>query len=177
MKKLWLLFILVFAFGCDDGDLALEEIDFTSDAAVSACDLEAGVTLLFKIDDTEALILEIPSTLIVNTITEDEEPREGNLTNTSVNAYYRGFNTTVTSSYFCDQLPPVDVEVNLEYTANNGIVKVVTTAAAFDAVDPTIVTDYRHEITFENIVFSNDAGESITYEGIFDYGFIVTPAE
>jgi hypothetical protein len=177
MKKLWLLFVLVFAFGCDDGDLPLEELDFESTADVAACDEVAGLTLLFKIDSAEALILEIPNTLIVNTVTEDEAPREEDLTSTSVNAFYRGFNTTVTSDYFCSELPPSDILVNLEYTADNGIIKVVTTAATFDTVDPTLVTNYKHEITFENIVFSNDAGESIIYEGVFDYGSITTPAE
>lgn len=177
MKKIILLFVLIFTFGCDDGDLPLEEIDFESTADVAACDEVAGVTLLFRIDSAEALILEIPATLIVNTITEDEEPREGDLTTTSVNVYYRGFNTTITSDYFCNQLPSSDILVNLQYTADNGIVKVVTTAATFDTVDPTLVTSYEHEITFEDIVFSNDAGESIIYEGVFDYGSIITPAE
>ena len=175
MKKLLLLFVLVFTFGCDDGDLPLEEIDFTSTASVAACNNVAGVTLLFKIDSANALILEIPSTLIVNTITEDEVPREANLTNASINAYYRGFNTTITSTYFCSELPPSDVQVNLEYTANNGIIKVVTTEI-FDTTDPTIVTNYKHEITFENIVFSNEVGDSVTYE-FFDYGSITTPVE
>lgn len=176
MKKLWLLFVLVFAFGCDDGDLPLEEIDFESTAAVAGCDpVTAGVTLLFRIDSAEALILEIPNTLIVNTVTEDEMPREANLTNSSINAYYRGFNTTITSNYFCSELPPADIQVNLEYTANNGIIKVVTTEI-FDTTDPTLVVSYRHEITFENIVFSNDVGDSVTYE-FFEYGSITTPAE
>ena len=44
MKKLWLLAVLVFAFGCDDGDFPLEEIDFTSTSSVAACDATAGVT-------------------------------------------------------------------------------------------------------------------------------------
>ncbi|WP_430409607.1 hypothetical protein [Kordia sp.] len=175
MKKLWFLFILVFTFGCDDGDLPLEEIDFTSTSTVAACDEVAGLTLLFKIDSANALILEIPSTLIVNIVTEDEVPREANLTNSSVNAYYRGFNTTITSAYFCSELPPSDIQVNLEYTASNGIINVVTTEI-FDTTDPTLVISYRHEITFENIVFSNDAGNSVTHD-FFDYGFIITPAE
>lgn len=176
MKKLWLLFILVFAFGCDDGDLPLEEIDFTSTASVDACTpIAAGLTLLFKIDSATALILEIPNTLIINTVTEDEVPREVNLTSSTINAYYRGFNTTITSNYFCSELPPADIQVNLEYTASDGIIKVVTTEI-FDTTDPTLVTDYRHEITFENIVFSNDVGDSVTYE-TFDYGSIITPAE
>jgi len=175
MKKLLLLFALVFTFACDDGDLPLEEIDFTSTASVDACDNVAGVTLLFKIDSANALILEIPNTLIVNTITDDEAPREANLIDTNINAYYRGFNTTVTSDYFCSELPPADIQVNLEYTANDGIIKVVTTEI-FDTTDPTIVTDYRHEITFENIVFSNDDGDSITHT-FFEYGSITTPVE
>lgn len=176
MKKLWLLFVLVFAFGCDDGDLPLEEIDFESTAAVAGCDpVTAGVTLLFRIDSAEALIIEIPNTLIINTVTEEGVPREASLTNASTNAYYRGFNTTITSNYFCSELPPADIQVNLEYTANNGIIKVVTTAI-LDPNDETIITDYRHAITFENIVFSNDTGDSVTYE-TFDYGSITTPAE
>lgn len=177
MKKLWLLAVLVFAFGCDDGDFPLEEIDFTSTSSVAACDATAGVTLLFKIDGAVALILEIPNTFIVNTLTEEGVPREVDLsTNAAATVFYRGFNTTITSSYFCDELPPSDVQVNLEYTANDGIVKVVTTAASFDPDDPTIITSYKHDITFENIVFTDTEGNSLIEE-FLDYGSITINAE
>lgn len=176
MKKLWLLFALVFAFGCDDGDFPLEEIDFTSTSSVQACNEVAGVTLLFKIDSANALILEIPNTLIVNTITEENMPREADLSSATATAYYRGFNTNITSTYFCSELPLSNIEVNLEYIANNGIIKVVTTAATFDDNDPTVVTSYKHSITFENIVFTDAQGNSLIEESL-DYGSIITPAQ
>ncbi|WP_298427462.1 hypothetical protein [uncultured Kordia sp.] len=175
MKNLWFLFALVFVFGCDDGDLPLEEIDFESTASVAGCTpVPAGVTLLFRIDGAEALILEVPNTLFINTVTDEGIPRELDLS-VSGSAYYRGFNTTISSDYFCSELPPSDIQVNLEYTANNGIVKVVTTEVP-DTVDPTIIVSYQHVITFENIVFSNNEGNSITYD-TFDYGSITTVAE
>ena len=51
MKKIVFLFVLTFSFfSCDDGDLTLDEIDLTTTADIDACTIEAGVTLLFKIN-------------------------------------------------------------------------------------------------------------------------------
>ena len=177
MKKILLLLVLVIPFfSCDDGDLTLDEIDLTTTADVDACEIEAGVTLLFKINGAETLILEIPSDLIVNEVTEveiddDEEipiPRVKTLNNQAF-CYYRSFDTNITTGYFCDELPS-DINVTLEYTAVAGEVQ-VTTVEVFDG---TTLVGYEHTINFSTVVFTGTNGQDVRYD-LFEYGTLITP--
>jgi len=181
MKKILLLFVCSFAFfSCDDGDLTLEEIDFNSTADIDACttgtSIEAGVTLLFKINGDETLILEIPDDLIVNEVTATEViddvvtpiPREEAL-NSSAFCYYRSFDDTITSAYFCDELPS-DTNIALEYTAVSGTVQ-VTTVEAFD--EDNNIIGYDHTINLALVVFTGTNGQDVRYD-LFEYGEITT---
>ncbi|MFK7748675.1 MAG: hypothetical protein AB8B65_09805 [Kordia sp.] len=172
MKKIVFLFLITCTFfSCDDGDLTLEEIDLTTDAVVQACVEEAGVTLLFKINGAETLILEVPNDLIINEATEDADTPRVEELNGAANCYYRSFDTNITSSYFCDELPS-DIAVVLEYTAASGDVEVITTEVLVDGV----VTEYQHTILLTNVVFTGTNGQDVRYNE-FPYGTIETPAE
>jgi hypothetical protein len=178
MKKILLFLVLTFTFfSCDDGDLTLEVIDLTSTADVDACIIEAGVTLLFKVNGAETLILEIPADLIINEITTTEiiddivtpVPRTEAL-NSGAFCYYRSFDTTITSAYFCDELPS-DINITLEYTAVAGDVE-VTTVEAFD--EESNVTGYEHTINLSNVVFTGTNGQDVR-DVLFGYGTVTTP--
>ena len=182
MKKILFLFALSFAFfSCDDGDLTLEEIDLTSAADIDACTtagtIEVGVTLLFKINGLETLILEIPADLIVNEVTPTEViedvvtpvPRE-EILNSGAFCYYRSFETAITSGYFCDELPSDDT-ILLEYTAVSGTVQVTTVE---DFNDDNVLTGYEHTINLEFVVFTGTNGQDVRYD-LFEYGKITTP--
>ncbi|EDP96323.1 hypothetical protein U8527_09425 [Kordia algicida OT-1] len=172
MKKLLLLFVCSFAFfSCDDGDLTLEEIDLTSDATASACNLQSGVTLLFKINGSETLILEVPADLIINEATTEEEPRTEEL-NSSAFCYYRSFDTAITNAYFCDELPS-DVPITLEYTAVAGTVEVITT----EIIVGTTVESYSHSIVLRDVVFTGTNGQDVRYNEFIYENSLVTPVE
>lgn len=172
MKKLILVLVLFGFMSCDDGDLTVEALDFDS-STISSCTTSPGVELLFKINDVDALILEVPSTLLVNTVTEIDTPRTAELTAANANAFYRSFNTSVSSSYFCDAIPPSGINVSLEYEANSGTIEVITVAV--DSDEDGTADSYEHTITLLNVVFNND-GESIIDEN-FDYGTFTTSLE
>lgn len=181
MKNFCLLFVLLITFvSCDDGDLTLEEIDLTSTADVQACVLEngeanEGVTLLFKINGAETLILEVPEDVFINEVTETEVvdgetvdiPRTKTL-NSQAFCYYRSFDESVSSNYFCDELP-ADISSNLEYVAVSGTLEVVTT----ENLNGTAVESYQHSINLVEVVFTGDNGQDVRY-GLFDFGEITT---
>jgi len=172
MKKLVLVLVLLGFMSCDDGDLTVETLDFDS-ATISSCTTSPGVELLFKINDVDALILELPSTLLINTVTEIDTPRTAAFTAANANAYYRSFNTSITSSYFCDAIPPAGVSVSLEYEASSGTIEVITVAV--DSDEDGVADSYEHTITLLNVVFDND-GESIIDEN-FEFGTFTTGLE
>lgn len=187
MKKI--VFLFVFAsifFSCDDGDLTLEEIDLTSTATIEACTetanvIPAGVTLLFQINGSETLILEAPNTLFINEATTVEENEAGEMVpvprtatlNSDASAIYRSFESTISNSYFCDELPS-DIPITLEYTAVSGTVEVISTPE----IDSTTseITGYVHNIIFTNVVFTGTNGQDVRYTE-FVYGDITTTVE
>lgn len=172
MKKLLFLFVFSFAFfSCDDGDLTLEEIDLTSDANASACNLQSGVTLLFKINGAETLILEVPEDLIINEVTTENEPRTEEL-NSSAFCYYRSFDTPISNTYFCDELPS-DIPITLEYTAVSGTVEVITT----ETIVGTTVNSYSHSIVLRDVVFTGTNGQDVRYTEFIYEESLVTPIE
>ncbi|QHI36112.1 hypothetical protein IMCC3317_14660 [Kordia antarctica] len=169
MRKIAFLFVLALTFfSCDDGDLTLDEIDLTTSADIDACTIEAGVTLLFKINGAETLILEIPTDLIVNEVTVTDTPRTKTL-NSQAFCYYRSFDTTITTNYFCDQLPS-DVNSTLEYIAVAGEVQVTTV----EVLNGTTLEGYEHTINFSEVVFTGTNGQDVRYD-FFVFGTLVTP--
>ncbi|WP_420574311.1 hypothetical protein [Kordia sp.] len=172
MKKILLLLVLAFTFfSCDDGDLTLEEIDLTTTADVDACTIQSGVTLLFKINASESLILEAPADLIINEVTEDEESVRTKTLNSQAFCYYRSFESNITTGYFCDELPS-DIGITLEYTAVSGTVEVTTT----EALEGTVLTGYDHLIILKDVVFTGTNGQDVRYAE-FEYGMVTTPLE
>ncbi|WP_298512760.1 hypothetical protein [uncultured Kordia sp.] len=165
MKKIVLLFVLAFTFfSCDDGDLTLDEIDLTTSATVDACSTASGVTLLFKINSAETLILEVPNDLLINEVTEDTDTPRVSPLNSESSCFYRSFESNITSGYFCDELPS-DIAITLEYTAVSGSVEVITE----EVIEGTTLTGYKHTILLTNVVFTGDNGQDVRYNE-FPYG-------
>lgn len=157
---------------CSDGDLQIETIDFNS-VSVQSCDnpVTTSTTLLFKINDSEALILELQTGVLDNGVvgetitTESSIPSQSSLT-------YRIFSDGITSSYFCDAIPPATPVVVQEVEAQDGMVIIQTTAN-------TDSTSFVHTLSLSGISFVNEAGERITNLAVDEFGEVTTaiPAE
>ena len=163
MKKfLSLLGITVFLFNCSDGDLQIETIDFDSVTAQNCGTLTTSTRVFFKINDDEALILNLASGLIKNEAsTETISSAIGASTLT-----YRIFSDAVSSGYFCDEIPPVEPVVTEEIEATGGNVLINT--VAIDSVT------FEHTIQLQDITLVNEQGERITDLTITDFGTVQT---
>ena len=150
MKNSLFFFLVLLIVSCSDGDLQIEAIDF-DDIAVQNCEtLSVDTQLLFKIDDNQALILQLEDGLLQNEISTDTII--SNIDNDS-ELTYRLFNNTVSSSYFCDDIPPATPSVIEDIEAIEGEVLIVTTS--------TDLITFNHEILLRGIIITNEAGESI----------------
>ena len=166
MKKVFLLFTFLILFACSDGDLDIEVIDFDS-TALQFCESQTTInsTVFFKINDTEALILELQTGLLQNQVTTDTIrstiPSQSNL-------IYRFFDDGVSKNYFCDDIPPATPSVIEEILAEAGEVLITTMQSETDT------TRYEHTLKLSGVTLVNEKGERITNTQIEDFGTITT---
>ncbi|WP_437396796.1 hypothetical protein [Flagellimonas lutimaris] len=161
-------FSLVSFFSCSDGDLEIETIDFDSaPAQFCSSPVPTSTNLLFKINQSETLILELQSGVLNNgvvgetVITESSVPNQSQLT-------YRIFSDGVDKGYFCDNIPPVQPVVIQNVEAEDGQVIVET------VVNPDDSTKFVHTISLGGISFVTESGQRITNLRINNFGEVTT---
>ena len=168
MKKYLLIGCSILFFGCNDGDLQIETVDFDSIDTIESCNDISPTTenVLFKINDDEALILNLPSELLKNEVSTTEIE---SLVPGSSQITYRIFSETVSSSYFCDSPPPLTPTVLEEIEAEGG--SIIVTTVEVDSVT------FSHTIQLSGITFLNENGSRITDLQINEFGTVTTSIE
>lgn len=175
MKRFLGLLVCAFIFNsCDDGDITLENFNFDTAAAVNDCTVNNN--LYFKIKNSEALILKTPATSFINEETPAGTPRKL-IINTTNQVIYRLFSSTVTSDYFCADVPPATPTVTDEWNAAEGVQDMsglieITTTKIFNP-DTQVLTGYNHYIVFKNITFFNSTN-SFVYEDYIFGNYVTT---
>lgn len=161
MKKLIVLVASVFMLqACDDGDITLESFNFDT-VSVQNC---SDNNLVFKINDNELLLLNIPATSFANEETPDGSPRIVTVSSTN-QIIYRLYSGDVSSSTICSILPPASPVVEKEWNATGGTIEIITNALY--ASDGITITGYTHNIKFVNVNFSNSDNSFSFTEYIF----------
>ena len=165
MKKYLLIGCSLLFFGCNDGDLQIETVDFDSIAQIQNCGTLStkAINVLFKINGSEALILTLPNGLLKNEVSAGEV--ESTVPGSS-KVSYRIFSDKVTKAYFCDAPPPLTPTVKEEIEAQGGSVFITTTQT--DSVT------FSHNIKLSGISFVNKDGSRITDLQISDFGVVTT---
>jgi hypothetical protein len=168
-KFVFSVLVLGMLGSCSDGDLEIETIDFDS-ASLQFCanPVANAKNLMFKIKDSEALILELQSGTLnkgvvgETVITESAVPSQSQVT-------YRAFSGTVNKDYFCDEIPVVEPTVIQEVVAQDGAVIIETMRSESDT------TRFVHNISLSGISFVTSNGERITNLAINEFGEVTTP--
>ena len=169
MKQSFVLLLFCLFLSCNDGDLQIETIDFDS-ATIEFCEstVDVSSTFFFKLNPTEALILDLQSGVLQNEASDttlvSNVPGQSQVT-------YRTFSDNVTKNYFCDQVPPVTPVVIEEILAEGGEVLITTIQSETDT------TIYEHTIELSGISLVNSQGERITNLNIDNFGTITTQEE
>lgn len=167
MKRLIVFLVSILAFSaCDDGDLVVDTIDF-DEVATSSC---ADNNLLFKLKESEALILNIPEETFENNPTDPNTPLQVNVDATH-QVVYNFYNGKVASANLCSLIPPATPTINKQWKAASGVIQITTTAikSLDDTDNSTRITGYNNNIVFKNITFTKEDGTTQFYE-TFSFG-------
>lgn len=158
MKKVLLLLSAVLLFSCNDGNFEVPSMEF--ETSISEC----GDLLLYRLNDasTEAIAISMSEDVLPT-----EETEITISLGSSITVTYLIFDEAVSSSYFCNDIPPTSPKVLQNYTATNGTIRIYT--VAITDTDNTI-TGYSHSIVITDLILDNDS-EKIGYES-FDFGDI-----
>lgn len=140
---------------CSNGDIDIPAFDFED--TVSVC----GEYVLYRTndDDTEAIVLTLSDDDFTTEVGEKTFP-----ISSTREIVYRIFNDGISSSYFCQNIPPVTPTVIKELTAESGTIVITTTLG----IDGDEDAGYTYTIEVQNLVF-NDDGDTITFE-TFNFG-------
>lgn len=171
MKRIFGTLILMLVLnGCDDGDLILETINF-KDATILIC---SENNIIYKLNDKEALLLEIPSFSFENEPTPIGKPIEITISTTN-RVLYRFYDGKVASDNICETIRPATPIVIDQWEATGGTIQITTTAIkTTDATtNSTKITGYNHNIIFKNITFEKKNGTQQVYDS-FTFGDYVT---
>ncbi|WP_159799116.1 hypothetical protein [Flavobacterium sp. MK4S-17] len=153
MKKIFLLIAaMAFLSGCDDGEMTFKTFDF-SGANAQRC---SDNNLIYKINGTEVLILDIDPSYLVNIPTPEGSPRVVTITTTGTNKIvYRNYSSSLSSNTICSELPPSSPTVRDEWKGD-GTVNIITTPKFTDGK----LSAYIHTIRLVDVSFNKD-GETI----------------
>ncbi|KRD58322.1 hypothetical protein ASE40_18485 [Flavobacterium sp. Root935] len=173
--------LLLFAFllnGCDDGDLTVETIDFESVTTSQACDPLTN-TLIYKLKNQEALLLQLPETAgIVNDPGTYEYPIDSK-GNGQYRVVYRAYDGAVATANICGAIPPSTPKVTEEWLATDGIITIETSQIEKPNTtdDGSRITGYDHSIIIKNVTFAKPSGNQTQAQYVFGtYSTTVTPA-
>jgi hypothetical protein len=180
MKQFLGILICVFAFsGCDDGDLIVDTIDF-DEVATSTCGEENN--LLFKLKDSESLILNLPDDVFEDTFKEEPTPDNEPITLdiSSINqVVYNFYDGKVALANICDLIPPANPNVKTQWNAESGVIEVTTEMVKTlnETENSTKITGYKHNIVFTNVTFAKGDGTTQFYKKFIfgDYLKTITP--
>jgi hypothetical protein len=154
MKKLLILFLAFTLNACNDGDFDVPVFEFTE--KVNVCG--DFVLYIASTNSTEVLVLTLPSTALGETSTVSLP------ISSTVTATYRIFDKGITSTYFCQDIPPIEPKIVKELKADGGTINITATEILANGV----VTGYSYEITISKLSF-NDGKERIFFES-FKFG-------
>lgn len=151
---------------CDDGELTVQSIDFTTVPAVK-CNLN---DIIYKLNGSEILALEVPASenAFINEPTISDTPRIINLNGTN-RVVYRSYDGPVSTANICATLPATTPNVIEEWTANSGRIEIITTAVlnTNTTTNATTITKYNHYIVFKDVTFIKPSGVQVYETFVF----------
>ena len=168
MKKLAVFILLLGMASCSKGDLQITNIDFETTALQYCGAATVETQLLFKINDREALILQLAPGLLRN---ENSDGLIESVIPSASKLSYRIFNDGVSSNYFCDLVPPAKPLVLEDLQAEVGRVRIETVQ---NAENPLA---FDHTISLQGVSFVNSKGERLTNLSVEEFGVLTTSEE
>lgn len=183
MKKYIAILCSLLILSCDDGDFNVPALDFSSQE-IQFCD----TFVFYKINDSESLIINLNSSLTAQEFLLTQRDATNNTFEIGSNGNtinYRVFNSTVSSSYFCQSVPPASPTVTKEWDGTAQLV--LENTITNDDEDGVVETDLNLDTDNDgtpNYLDNDDDGDGVLTkdeldidenpldtdgDGIFDY--------
>ncbi|WP_333601352.1 hypothetical protein [Flavobacterium sp.] len=163
MKRILSIVTLLFLINaCDDGNLKVDNIDF-SDVAAQKC---SSKDVIYKVKENKMLFIEIPASVFINDQTPDGVPIQVPISST-VKVTYREYDDAVSANNICPTVPSATPNLREEWTATAGTILITSTAiyTTNATTNATRITGYKYYIVFKDIVFLKPDGTTQTYSG------------
>jgi len=176
MKKILGFFVLLLSLNaCDDGDFNIESFDFTT-ATTNSCNSGESGFFIYRINDNEALIIQIPENSFRNEITPPGEPRVINITGTN-KVFYRLYNGSLSTNVICNTIPPATPTVSTEWNAVSGDIEISTfvNKQVNETTNASKITGYTHTIVLRNVNFDTGNGNQQLFTELV-FGDYITPS-
>lgn len=177
MKSIFgLIIVLLFLNSCDDGKIDVISFDF-SKAKAQSCNMGIpGKFFVFSKQDQRTFIIQTSELNFANEVTTDGSPRIILINETSSKVIYREYSDKISDNTICTAIPPVSPVVTKELNAIGGSIVITTTPITSEnATDGSSrITNYNHEIYFQNIRFNN--GDSQQTNDKIAFGTYTTAA-
>jgi len=162
---------------CDDGDIVLENLNF-GNATISTCSPATVASgLLFKANESEILLINIPPTTFDSVTSTVENPKVLTISNDQI--LYRKYSGKVSNSVICDAIPPASPSVIDQWTGQpGGTIEIITTdiVSTNQTTGVRSITGYSNVIYFKNLQLKNDQN-GFVYESYYFGEYIVTREE
>lgn len=161
MKKIVSIALLAFLLnGCDDGNISVEKIDFENIQPSNCTDNISTNKLIFKLKETESLLLYVPKTVFGGEPTTGGDTLKYSIDKNLYRVIYRAYNGKVSLNNICDVIPPATPNVIEEWIATSGIIQVTTTAKKDIDLEnnSSRITKYIYSIVFKDITFDKPGG-------------------
>ena len=147
--------LLLFAFllnGCDDGNVTVDTIDFTTVTAQSCTDTNE---LIYKLKSQESLLLQMPTKTLKNDPTDVDKPAIFNINDNTFRLVYRSYDGKVETTNICSLIPPTTPNVIQQWNASEGTIEITTTATytSNETLGSTSISGYNHNIVIKNVTY------------------------
>ncbi|MBC7438659.1 MAG: hypothetical protein H7250_01565 [Flavobacterium sp.] len=162
MKSIFsLILVLLFLNSCDDGNINVISFDFST-AKAQSCNMGiSGKFFVFSKKDQRTFIIQTSELNFANEVTPADSPRIILINGTTSKVIYREYSDKIADNTICTAIPPVSPVVTKELNAIGGSIVIITTPITSEnATDGSSrITNYNHEIYFQNIRFNNGDSE------------------
>ncbi|RTY81671.1 hypothetical protein EKL97_07365 [Flavobacterium sp. LS1P28] len=154
-----------FFFG--DYQIAATPLPFSFNKTLEQC---ATSKQLYDYNSSEALILDIDASLIVNAVTPLNTPRTGLIGDTENKLTYRLFSGLVTGNYFCNTTFPTTPTFSEEWIGVSGI---ANTSGIIEVTTTTNGSGFRHTVVLKKVKIKKGNSDFILGDA-YIYGDLLT---
>ncbi|MDO8316300.1 MAG: hypothetical protein Q7T12_02130 [Flavobacterium sp.] len=154
-----------FAFG--DYLIAATPLPFAFNKTLEQC---SSSKQLYDYNSSEALILDVDPTLIVNEATPLTAPRTGLISDTKNKLTYRLFSGLVTDAYFCNTTFPATPVVTEEWI---GVAGVANTSGIVEVTTTAFGNGFKHTVVLKKVKMKKGNSDFILGDN-YIYGELLT---